>query len=121
MKQQLDLRYEANHLLKFNENFESDDHWAIFPKPIHGFVRKNILVETLMNGFPINAFMKLPDEKDAVIDPSLRESLGISSKASIKDLKLKLSDLGCRLIIKMIFFDNYIHGDLHPGEILFIL
>jgi hypothetical protein len=118
MKQQLDLRYEANHLLKFNDNFENDNHWAIFPKPIPGFVRRNILVETLMNGFPINTFMKLPDEKDgALVDPSVRKTLGIASKASIKDLKLKLSDLGCRLIIKMIFFDNYIHGDLHPGKI----
>ena len=28
---------------------------------------------------------------------------------------MKISDLGCRLILKMVFFDNFIHGDLHPG------
>jgi predicted unusual protein kinase regulating ubiquinone biosynthesis (AarF/ABC1/UbiB family) len=33
----------------------------------------------------------------------------------VEKLKLKLSDLGCRLILKMVFFDNFIHGDLHPG------
>ena len=35
-----------------------------------------------------------------------------------KRLKLKLSDLCTRTLVKMIFFDNYIHGDLHPGNIL---
>ena len=49
----------------------------------------------------MNYFMNLPSE--------------IGSAAH--KLKLKLSDLGCRLILKMVFFDNYIHGDLHPGNI----
>lgn len=30
---------------------------------------------------------------------------------------MKISDLGCRLILKMVFFDNFIHGDLHPGTL----
>lgn len=93
MKQQLDLRFEANHLLKFTKKFVNEP-WAIFPKPVDGFISKNVLVETLMEGTPISYFMKLSDE--------------ISSK--VKNLKMKLSDLGARLIIKMIFFDNYVHG-----------
>ena len=60
---------------------------------------KNVLVETLMEGIPIANFMNLPAE------------IG----DSIYKLKMKLSDLGVRLILKMIFFDNFIHGDLHPG------
>lgn len=71
----------------------------LFPKPIDGFITKNVLVETLMEGVPINAFMALHDD--------------LSSYAH--KLKMKLSDLGCRLVLKMVFFDNYIHGDLHPG------
>jgi len=101
MKQQLDLRFEANHLLKFTKKF-MNEKWAIFPKPIDGYITKNVLIETLMTGTPINYFMKLSDN--------------ISNK--VNDLKLKLSDLGARLIIKMIFFDNYVHGDLHPGNVL---
>jgi hypothetical protein len=34
---------------------------------------------------------------------------------ALHKLKMKISDLGCRLILKMVFFDNFIHGDLHPG------
>jgi len=103
MNQQMDLRVEASHLMKFTKKF-ANENWAVFPKPIEGFVTKNVLVETLMDGTPINYFMKLSDE------------LG---SQTIK-LKKKLSDLGCRLILKMVFFDNYIHGDLHPGIVLCI-
>ena len=39
---------------------------------------------------------------------------GIEDK--VTPLKLKLSDLGCRSVIKMIFFDNLVHGDMHPGK-----
>jgi predicted unusual protein kinase regulating ubiquinone biosynthesis (AarF/ABC1/UbiB family) len=39
---------------------------------------------------------------------------------TVTKLKLKLSDLGCRSVIKMIFFDNLIHGDMHPGILMFI-
>lgn len=35
----------------------------------------------------------------------------------ISALKLKLSDLGCHSVIKMIFFDNLVHGDMHPGKL----
>ena len=55
-----------------------------------------------MEGQPLSDFCNMDDTKDE----------------NIKILKLKLSDLGCRSIIKMIFFDNFVHGDLHPGNIL---
>jgi aarF domain-containing kinase len=99
MNQQLDLRIEASHLAKFGKKF-AHENWAVFPKPIDGFVTKHVLVESLMDGTPINYFMKLSDE------------LG---SQTVK-LKRKLSDLGTRLILKMVFFDNYVHGDLHPGK-----
>lgn len=101
MNRQLDLRVEASNLVKFAKKF-SHDTWAVFPQPIEGFVAKNVLVETLMDGSPISRFMDLPAK--------------IGDKTY--DLKMKLSDLGARLVIKMVFFDNLIHGDLHPGNIL---
>lgn len=98
MTSQLDLRFEASNLVKFTKKF-AEDKWALFPSPIEGFVTKNVLVETLMEGAPISNFMHLQGE------------IG----DSIYQLKMKLSDLGVRLILKMVFFDNLIHGDLHPG------
>lgn len=98
MNQQLDLRLEASHLVKFAKKF-ANEKWALFPKPVEGFVTRNVMVETLMEGTPISHFMNLPSEVGS----------------ATHKLKMKLSDLGTRLILKMIFFDNYIHGDLHPG------
>lgn len=55
-----------------------------------------------MDGAPMKSFLTLAND--------------YSEKAT--RLKGKLSDLGCRLILKMVFFDNYIHADLHPGNLL---
>jgi len=101
MNKQLDLRVEANNLIKFTQKF-ANDKWAAFPAPIETLISHNVMVETLMEGKPINYFMDLKSE---VGD-------------SVHSLKMKLSDLGCRLILKMVFFDNFVHGDLHPGNLL---
>lgn len=96
MREQLDLRVEASHLRKFIQNFKNEN-WLVFPEPIDDYVRKNILVETFMEGEPLKNIM------DAPVTPKL------------KKYKEKLADLGTRAILKMLFFDNFIHGDLHPG------
>eukprot|EP01038_Epipyxis_sp_PR26KG_P007577 gene7577-10325_t len=101
MHNQLDLRKEASNLIQFAKKFKNEN-WALFPSPIEGFITKNVLVETLMDGSPISSFMNLKAE------------IG----DSVYNLKMKLSDLGVRLMIKMVFFDNFIHGDLHPGNLL---
>jgi aarF domain-containing kinase len=103
MNQQLDLRLEASHLVKFTKKF-ANEKWALFPKPVEGFVTRNVMVETLMEGTPINYFMNLPADVGS----------------ATHKLKMKLSDLGARLVLKMVFFDNYIHGDLHPGLFIYI-
>lgn len=98
MNKQLDLRVEAENLIKFTQKF-AHDQWAAFPVPLEELISRSVIVETLMEGTPINSFMDLKAE---VGD-------------SVYALKMKLSDLGCRLILKMVFFDNFVHGDLHPG------
>lgn len=103
MRDQLDLRIEAYHLRKFSELW-AQEKWASFPMPIDGYVHKNVLVETLMHGTPLSEYTS----------GKIQELPG----QDLNNLKLKLSDLGCRAIIKMIFFDNLVHGDLHPGNIL---
>lgn len=101
MTDQLDLTKEARNLQIFAKKFK-DESWALFPEPIEGFINKNVLVETLMEGTPISEFMKLAD----------------SAGEEVRKLKRQLSDLGCKSILKMVFFDNFVHGDLHPGNIL---
>ncbi|XP_012877015.1 PREDICTED: uncharacterized aarF domain-containing protein kinase 2 [Dipodomys ordii] len=50
-----------------------------------------------------------------------KESVPVSSyqQAGIpEDLKRKIAWLGINMLLKMIFVDNFVHGDLHPGNIL---
>ena len=101
MNDQLDMTIEAKNLVKFASKW-GNEKWASFPRPIEGYVKRNVLVETLMEGQSIVNFMALRDE------------LGEKTRK----LKALLSDLGARAMIKMIFFDNFIHGDMHPGNIL---
>jgi predicted unusual protein kinase regulating ubiquinone biosynthesis (AarF/ABC1/UbiB family) len=84
MNEQLDLNAEAENLTKFRKKF-SHEKWAEFPEPMEGYVTKNVLVESLMEGTPITHYMKMESESGDAKDR----------------LKMKLSDLGCRLILKI--------------------
>ncbi|KAI2513512.1 kinase [Fragilaria crotonensis] len=51
---QLDLRYEARNLQRFNRDFERDADKVIFPKLVPEFhATHNVLVETFIEGLPI--------------------------------------------------------------------
>lgn len=109
MEEQLDMKLEAHNLTVFRNKWTTED-WASFPEPINALTTKDVLVETLMEGTSIVKFMELKDTKDGAAG-------GIIDK-SVKKLKARLSDLTSNSMIKMIFFDNFIHGDCHPGNIL---
>uniref|UniRef100_A0A7S4K722 ABC1 atypical kinase-like domain-containing protein n=2 Tax=Odontella aurita TaxID=265563 RepID=A0A7S4K722_9STRA len=95
---QLDFRTEAENLRRFNENFANDDR-IVFPELVESYdARRDILVETFCEGQPVFTFLR---ENDA--DPSVRANLCATA-----------IDAVCR----MIFDHNFIHGDLHPGNIL---
>ncbi|XP_074863267.1 putative aarF domain-containing protein kinase 2 isoform X2 [Carettochelys insculpta] len=96
MTQQLDLRYEARNLEHFQKNFLGVD-FVKFPTPLRPFVTRNILVETFEESEPISQYLHA--------DVSL-------------ELKQKLAKIGMDMLLKMVFVDNFVHADLHPGNIL---
>ena len=106
MTDQIDMTLEASNLILFRKNWAKED-WAMFPEPIQGLVTKNVLVETLMEGESMEKFMSLKETDD---------NGKVNQK--VKRLKCTLSDMAARSMIKMIFFDNFIHGDLHPGNVM---
>ncbi|XP_048196300.1 uncharacterized aarF domain-containing protein kinase 2 [Perognathus longimembris pacificus] len=96
MVQQVDLRYEAQNLEHFQRNFENVTS-VRFPTPLRPFVAREVLVETYEESVPVSSYQQ----------------------AGIPDaLKRKIARLGINMLLKMIFVDNFVHGDLHPGNIL---
>ena len=46
------------YLSEFSTKF-ANDKWAAFPTPIDGYVTRNVLIETLMEGSSIANFMRM--------------------------------------------------------------
>ncbi|XP_063225567.1 uncharacterized aarF domain-containing protein kinase 2-like isoform X3 [Bacillus rossius redtenbacheri] len=93
MKAQVDFHVEAGNLERFTHNFESNDA-VVFPRPLWALTRPYLLVETFEEGRPMQDYVSGRRR-----DP-------------------RLAELGINTIFKMVFEDNFVHGDLHPGNML---
>ncbi|XP_008292959.1 uncharacterized aarF domain-containing protein kinase 2 [Stegastes partitus] len=96
MTKQIDLRFEARNIERFRENFR-DVEYVKFPTPLRPFVTRSILVETFEESEPISNYLnsEIP-----------------------KEVKQRIARIGADTLLKMVFVDNFVHGDLHPGNIL---
>ena len=94
MLPQLDLTLEAKHLKRFNRDFANNDRVS-FPRPIDELTTTRVLTETFLNGRPIMEY--------TTRDESTRKDL---------------ANLGLHTTLQMIFVNDFLHGDLHPGNIL---
>lgn len=98
MRLQLDLRIEALNLEKFRHNFRNrlDIH---FPKPYLNFSTRDVLVEDYVQAIPMSKML------------SLKDNFG-------KNLSKEISDKGLDSFLQMLIIDNFVHADLHPGNML---
>ncbi|TRZ12418.1 hypothetical protein HGM15179_014686 [Zosterops borbonicus] len=96
MMQQIDLRYEARNLERFRQNFLDVD-FVKFPTPLWPLVTADVLVETFEESEPISRYLHV--------------EIGT-------ELRQRLAKMGMDMLLKMIFVDNFVHADLHPGNIL---
>jgi aarF domain-containing kinase len=96
MSNQLNLLSEAKNLLVFNKNFKNYNN-VKFPKLVPELASRTVIVESFEPGVPMNHYLKSPHLK--------------------KD-KRRLASLGLNAYLKMMLNDNFIHADLHPGNIL---
>lgn len=100
MKKQIDLRVEAKNLDSFNKFF-ADSLEVKFPSPIWPLVHPQVLIETWEAGIPISHF--IGGNRGEMIPNKQKE---------------KLARMGVAAILKMVFIDNFVHADLHPGNII---
>lgn len=95
MRLQLDLRIEANNLLRFRNNFKNRNT-VTFPMPYMSYSTRQVLVEEFALGVPLEAFLK--------------NGGGVFQKQA--------ADMGLDAFLHMLLIDNFAHADLHPGNIL---
>ncbi|CDO95201.1 unnamed protein product [Kluyveromyces dobzhanskii CBS 2104] len=99
MKLQLDLRIECHNLKKFNEHFDGNPRIK-FPVGSMGLSSRYVLFEEYIHGFPMEKFLRIKDDLKRV------------------DLCKKVSDPFIETFLKMLILDDFIHADLHPGNVM---
>lgn len=97
MMSQVDLAREAAHLSRFIYNFR---RWkdVSFPKPLYPLVHPAVLVETYELGESVSHYVDDHDGEERV--------------------KSALAHIGTHALLKMLLVDNFVHADMHPGNIL---
>ncbi|SCU93610.1 LAFA_0F17304g1_1 [Lachancea sp. 'fantastica'] len=99
MRLQLDLRIECLNLRKFNDNFK-DSLQVKFPTGFQELTTRQVLFEEYLYGFPMEDFLRA---KDDLKDPALSK---------------KVSDPFIDAFLQMLILDDFIHADLHPGNVM---
>jgi aarF domain-containing kinase len=95
MRLQLDLRIESANLTMFRHNFRNRTT-ASFPYPYTDYTTREVLIEEYAQGIPLESF--------------LQNGGGVFQK--------DIADEGLDAFLTMVLIDNFIHADLHPGNIM---
>ncbi|QUC23739.1 uncharacterized protein UV8b_07980 [Ustilaginoidea virens] len=95
MKLQLDLRIEAANLATFRRNFR-DRTTVTFPYPYTDFTTRQVLVEEFAQGIPLADFIE--------------NGGGV--------FQHDIASEGLDAFLRMLLLDNFVHADLHPGNIM---
>ncbi|XP_059301136.1 uncharacterized protein LOC132053226 [Lycium ferocissimum] len=104
MMSQVDLSREAANLSRFIYNFR---RWkdVSFPRPLYPLVHPAVLVETYEDGENILRYIEELEERTTEFE-------GCDS------IRSALAHIGTHALLKMMLVDNFIHADMHPGNIL---
>lgn len=113
IKAQMDFTREAFNLQKFARNFKGE-HRIRFPKVSPKFVTSEVLVETWAEGKVISHILEDFDNAKSSCQDALNT---VATKK--RELQGKLCNLLYDMSMKMMVRDNFVHGDLHGGNILY--
>lgn len=122
MRIQLDLRIEGINLNKFAKNFERKELryspkkvrlQVKFLKPYLKCLNRHVLVEEYIHALPIATILGLTQE---VQDKVAKGTAGEKEKKFLQLNKI-ISNEVLDSFLQMLILDNFIHSDLHPGNI----
>jgi len=136
IQKQVDFTWEAYNLLKFNANFHGEDDpenkvRVVFPVVHQKMLTEAVLIESWAPGENLATMLKKKTARSKVWDEHLasefktedasaapvetEEELSPQEKSLRKDLALRCCDIAAKMFLR----DNYIHGDLHAGNLLY--
>ena len=128
MSQQLDLRWEAYNLLRFAHNFKRDVQSGLinFPQVSASLGSESVLVETWIEGQTVAKMFSDVRMDGESTWANLRRQYQENNPDSlisdkIMEKKKQLARIIFDLNVKMFLRDNYVHGDMHAGNILYSL
>lgn len=99
MQSQLDLRLEAQNLCIFNDQFAKDKDVS-FPQAYLNVCTRQLLVEQMVEGVSMEKVLKYCQQNE---------------------FDKKVAALGLDAFLKMLLLNNFIHSDLHAGNIFLSL
>lgn len=116
MQQQIDFKWEAYNLVKFNHLFDGEE-LIKFPDVSLDFLSPSVLIETWMPGKPVVNMLESFGDLYKEQAGKLEEFLG-DCDAKLTEKKKKLAAIVHDMSMKMFLRDNFMHGDLHGGNVL---
>ena len=112
MRQQLNLRNEAENLIIFEGNFASRNLPITFPRPLEEFSTSDLLIEEYEKALPMEAFLKNGG------GPFDKQIATIGLDAFLVSEAPQTASFLNSLPQNMLLLDNFVHLDLHPGNIM---
>lgn len=103
MMSQLDFSIEAKNLKRFASNFE-DESDVLFPR--------------VVSFGEVGVDMIHPTDDVLIMSLESGESLSEVMSSTSVTFRKRVARLGLRTFLKMVLHDNFVHGDLHPGNLL---
>jgi len=131
IQKQVDFTWEAYNLLKFNANFRGEvaqegQLKVRFPTVHTELLSESILIESWAPGENLSSMLARKSSRSKVWDEHLDKNLSLTSVEESKmltpqevNLRKELALRCCDIAAKMFLRDNYIHGDLHAGNLLY--
>jgi len=135
MSSHLDLKSEAKNMNTFREHFKNNPSIR-FPSPMYPFVGPEVMVQQLEHGIPLGQFLHDQSFSQSAASPDKNKDLHDKNQ-SIKQRITRdpaaahnsalnhpspthheLARLGLQMYLKMLIEDNYVHSDLHPGNLM---
>eukprot|EP01053_Blabericola_migrator_P013071 Blabericola_migrator_1__13070@NODE_883_length_6173_cov_565_747625_g623_i0_p3_GENE_NODE_883_length_6173_cov_565_747625_g623_i0NODE_883_length_6173_cov_565_747625_g623_i0_p3_ORF_typecomplete_len271_score34_85APH/PF01636_23/0_0018APH/PF01636_23/1_5e03WaaY/PF06176_11/7_7e03WaaY/PF06176_11/0_0061Kdo/PF06293_14/0_025Pkinase/PF00069_25/0_0098RIO1/PF01163_22/7_4e03RIO1/PF01163_22/0_018Haspin_kinase/PF12330_8/0_0098TSP_1/PF00090_19/0_024TSP_1/PF00090_19/6_6e03Pox_serthr_kin/PF05445_11/0_038DUF1679/PF0791 len=135
---QTNLQQEALNLIAFGRNFSDPSSVRLlaktggrikFPKVYTTESTQEVLVENMEDGIPFDSWMQLSPCNEDCPPGWMRRFRLLSKRPPIHDfqdcdnerareLGRHVARVGAHMFLQMLIYDNLVHTDLHPGNIL---